>query len=96
LHRVRHEHAVEERLVVILQLRQVDVFFQIVGLVRQLKMYPPNLICLGIDPFGQKPVQAQRLALGLGERGRFIQLRITQQRQAPRCTCHFTFAVLQS
>src|SRR5208337_3100302 len=34
LHRVRHEHAEEERFVGILQLRQVDVLFQIVGLLR--------------------------------------------------------------
>ena len=74
---IRYEQAVKECLVRILELRQVNVLFEIGRLFPQLKEYSLDLSILGVDSLRYKTNKSKGLTLGLGERSRFVQLRIT-------------------
>ena len=71
--------AVEQRLVVVLQSDEVDVPVEVGGLVAELVEDAPELDLLALDPVGQEAGQAERLALGVGERRRFVQAGVEQQ-----------------
>ena len=77
--RVRHQHSVEERLVGVQQLDQEDVSFQVGGLLAELLQRALDLRLFGVHRGGEKPGQAQRLALGLGKGGRLVELRVAQE-----------------
>ena len=63
--RVGHQHLVEERLVGVEQLDQVDVPFEVGGLLAELLQGALHLGLFGVHGGGQEPGQAQRLPLGL-------------------------------
>jgi hypothetical protein len=83
--RVGHQHLVEERLGGVEQLDQVDVAFQVGGLLAELLRRAPDLGLLATHRGGQEPGQAQGVALGLGKGGGLVEPRVAQQADpAPR------------
>ncbi len=62
--RIRHQGAVEQRLVLVEQPDQVDVAIEIGGLVSELLKDAPQLHVLVLDDIRQQTSQTQRLALG--------------------------------
>jgi len=77
--RVRHQRAVEERLVVVQQLDQVDVALQVRGLVAELLQDPAELEVLRLGRVRDQPHQAEGLALRLGVGGGLVEHRVVQE-----------------
>ncbi len=77
--RVRHQRAVEERLVVVHQADQVDVALQVGGLVPELLQDPAELEVLRLGRVRDQPHQAEGLALRFGVGGGLVEHGIVQQ-----------------
>ena len=77
--RIGHRGAVEQGLVVVEQVHEIDVAVEIAGLVPELLQHALELDVLALDHVGQQTGQAQPLALGVRERGRFVETRLEQQ-----------------
>ena len=75
---VRHQRAVEERLVVVQQLDQVDVALQVRGLVAELLEDAAELEVLRLGRVGDQPHQAEGLALRLGVGGGLVEHGVVQ------------------
>ena len=76
---IRHQGAVEQRLVLVEQPDQVDVAIEIGGLVSELLKDAPQLHVLVLDDIRQQTSQAQRLALGECERRGFVEAAIVEE-----------------
>ena len=61
------------------RLDQVDVPFEVGGLVAELLQGTRHLGFFGVHPGGQEPGQAQRLPLGRGEGGGLVELWVVQE-----------------
>ena len=77
--RVRHQRAVEERLVVVQQADQVDVALQVGGLVPELLQDAAELEVLRLGHVRDQPHQAEGLALRLGVGGGLVEHGIVQE-----------------
>ncbi len=77
--RIGHQGPVEQGLVVIEKSDQIDVAVDVAALVPELLQHALELHGLAFDDVGKEPGQAQRLALGFRERGRFVAARILQE-----------------
>ena len=77
--RVGHQDRVEERLVARLQIRQHEVFLQIVLKVGDLGVPARHLQCERGHGRRQQAFEPPRAALRLGERRSFVEARITKQ-----------------
>ena len=77
--RVGHQHLVEERLVRVKQLDQINVPFEVGGLLAELLQGAPHLGFFGVHRGGQEAGQAQRLPLGLSEGGGLVKLWVAQE-----------------
>jgi hypothetical protein len=77
--RVGHQHLVEKGLVGVEQLDQVDVAFEVVGLLDELLQDALQLGFFGLHGGGEESGQAQRLPLGLVECGGLVELRVVQE-----------------
>jgi hypothetical protein len=77
--RVRHQDGVVERLVARLQIRENEVFLQIVLEGGDLGVPARHLQCHRGDGRGQQAFETEGAALRLGESGAFVEARIAQQ-----------------
>jgi len=78
------EQAVEERLVTSVQRLEPDVLVERVGHPPQVLEHARHLLFLSGDERREEPAQAERVALGFGERGPFVERWIAQQVDAAR------------
>ena len=63
--RVRHQRLVIERLVVVLERRQVDVSLQVGCLLAELEEDAPKLVFLGVDALRDEPQEPELFPLDL-------------------------------
>ena len=77
--RIRHQGAVEQRLVLVEQPDQVDVAIEIGGLVSELLKDAPQLHVLVLDDIRQQTSQTQRLALGERERRGLVEAAVVEE-----------------
>ena len=84
LFQVVGHHAVEERLVAVLQAHEVDVALEVGVLPAVGLEHARDLLVEGEDVRRQQPAQSQGDTLGRGERRPFVQQRIAQQRDPAR------------
>ncbi len=73
----------EQRLVAVVQRREVDELLEAGRLAAEVLEDPRHLLLLREHVRGQQAADAQRVALGLGERHALVQRRLAQQRGAP-------------
>jgi hypothetical protein len=78
------DHAVEQRLVAVLQRLQQDVLGERRLQPMEVLEHPGDLLLLRRHVRRQQAAQAQRVALLLGERGALVERRLAQQRDAAR------------
>src|SRR5215472_5075357 len=75
---VGHERAVKECFVVVEEIDQVDVAFEVRGLLRELRIHALQLEVLGLGYVRHETNETQCLLFGLGKGGRFVESRILQ------------------
>ena len=76
---VRHERAVEKRLVVVEEVDEIDVAVHVRSLVAELQKHALELQILGFGLIGNEADEAKGLALVFGEGGGFVQGGVVQQ-----------------
>ena len=76
--RVRHQGAIEERLVRLEQIHQVNKPLEVGGLVLELQQDTSELSLDRLGHIGNQPDQPQRLPLGLGKAGGFVEPGVVQ------------------
>ena len=77
-----HEHRIEQRLVRIFEIAQKGVFLEIAGDGAQRFYAAVELLVEGADMGRQQPVQAQRVAFGLGEGRALVEHRVIDEGEA--------------
>ncbi len=82
--RVVDDDPEEQRLVAVVQRGEVDVLVEGRRLLPEVRQHPAHLLVQRADVRGQQPADAQRVALGVGERGALVERRVAQQRDALR------------
>ena len=94
--RVRHDGSIEERFIVVEQIDQVDVAFQIGGLLRELQIHALQLEFLGLRYVRNEPNKTECLLFGLGEGGRLVERWIVKQfDSALGSASHFCFPLFR-
>ena len=81
---IGHEDPIEERLVGVLELREVDVPLEIGRLRVELRHRASQLRLKIVDALGKQPEQAESLALVLVESGGLVQPGFVEQGRAAR------------
>ena len=71
-------HAIEQRLIPLLQRDQINVFLQIVRLAAETLQHAVDLFGLGVDAGRDEATESERVALGGGERRAFVEQRIVK------------------
>ena len=74
--RVGHQHAIEERLVGVLELRQVDVALEVSCLAVELRERSFELRVEIVDALGEQTEESEGLALLLAEGRRLVAARV--------------------
>src|SRR6202021_2545571 len=77
--RVGHDGSIKERFVVVEQIDQVYVAFQIGGFLRELQIHALQLDFVGLRYVGNEPNKTECLFFGLGEGGRLVERWIVEQ-----------------
>ena len=76
------QDAKEQRLVAVMQRSQIDVLLQVRGFAAEILQHTLDLLFLRKNSRRQQTPQAQRIALGFGERRALVGHGILQQRHA--------------
>ena len=72
----------EQRLVAVVQRREVDELLEVVRLAAEVLQHPRHLLLLRQHVRRQQAANAERVALGVGERHPLVERRVAQQRDA--------------
>jgi hypothetical protein len=76
-----------QRLVAVVQVREVDVLLERRRLAPEILEHAGELLLLREDARRKEAAQVQRVALGLAERGALVERWVLQEREALECRC---------